>query len=99
MKKHTKQSKTVQSQTLNRINPMVGGLDIGSSSVYACAGLANGKQEVREFSMFTADLKAMATWLKQHDNMDVAMESTGSYWIPVYDILDSVGIEVCVAPK
>lgn len=96
MAKHnsSKTAFTIKSNALGCINPKVAGLDIGASSIFACAGLGNGIQELREFPSFTADLKAMVNWLKQHSIRSVAMESTGVYWIPVYDILAESGFEV-----
>jgi transposase len=97
MAKHNNSSRTVfttKSNSLGCINPMVAGLDIGASSIFACVGIGNGTQEVREFPSFTADLKSMVNWLKHHGVRSVAMESTGVYWIPVYDILAESGFEV-----
>jgi transposase len=85
---------TVKSSSFGCINPNVAGLDIGASSVFACAGLGNGMQKLKEFPTFTADLKSMVNWLKQCGICSIAMESTGVYWIPVYDILAESGFEV-----
>jgi transposase len=49
---------------------------------------------VRRFGCTTAELKAMAAWLKQCGIRTVALQSTGVYWIPVYDILEAAGLEV-----
>jgi len=68
------------------------GLDVHRDSVAACIRIrANGKyEEQREtFRTFTADLKELARWLKGHRVRQVAMESTGVYWIPVWNILES----------
>jgi transposase len=68
------------------------GLDVHRDSVAACIRIrANGKyEEQREtFGTFTADLKRLARWLKDHRVRQVAMESTGVYWIPVWNILES----------
>lgn len=89
-----KNSITTKSNALNCINPNVAGLDIGASSVFVCAGLQNGTQIIQEFSAFTADLKSMVEWFKREGIRSVAMESTGVYWIPVYDILAESGFEV-----
>ncbi len=85
---------TTKSNPLGCINPKVAGLDIGASSIFACIGLSDGTQKIKEFSSFTADLKSMVIWLKHHDIRSVAMESTGVYWIPTYDILSESGFEV-----
>ncbi len=89
----TKHNFIAKSLPLHCIKANVAGLDIGSSSIFACAGLIDGSQEVREFTSFTVDLRAMVTWLKERNISSVAMESTGVYWIPVYDILAESGFE------
>jgi transposase len=85
---------TTKSNGLGCINPKVAGLDIGASSIFACIGLDNGTQEVREFPSFTIDLNAMVSWFKHRGIRSIAMESTGVYWIPTYDILAEAGFEV-----
>jgi transposase len=96
MKKHiTKsQNSTVKINHLRQINVNVAGIDIGANSIFVCAGLPDGFQQVREFLTFTSDLKAMAKWLKECKVKSVAMESTGVYWIAPYDILAEMGFEV-----
>ena len=79
---------------LKALNPCVAGIDIGAKSIFVCIGFEDGHQEVREFYTFTRDLKAMVSWLLQNNIQSVAMESTGVYWIPVYDILSQAALEV-----
>lgn len=79
---------------LSPLNACVAGIDIGAASIFTCAGFSNGSQEVREHLTFTEDLREMAKWLKECGIKSVAMESTGVYWIPVYDILSQAGFEV-----
>lgn len=79
---------------LSPLNPCVAGIDIGAASIFTCAGFSSGSQEVREHLTFTKDLKDLAKWLKECGIKSVAMESTGVYWIPVYDILAQAGFEV-----
>jgi transposase len=76
------------------LNPCVAGIDIGAASIFTCVGFPDGRQEVREHLTFTEDLKEMARWLKECGIKSVAMESTGVYWIPVYDILAQNGLDV-----
>jgi transposase len=90
--KNTKKSAT--NFKLTPLQPCVAGIDIGASSIFVCAGFADGHQEVQEYLTFTEDLKQMAKWLKQCGIKNVAMESTGVYWIPVYDILAQEGFNV-----
>ena len=68
------------------------GLDIHRDTVVACVRLrvAQGKHEEKRetFGTFTADLKKLARWLREHRVKEVAMESTGVYWIPVWNVLE-----------
>lgn len=78
---------------LNTVNSSVCGIDVGAASVFVCVPV-NGQLEIREYSTFTADLKAMVEWLHACKIVSCAMESTGIYWIPIYDIIEASGIEV-----
>ena len=75
---------------LEHINRYAAGIDIGSRSHF----VAVPEGTVREFSTFTADLEKLAEWLISCKITTVAMESTGVYWIPVFEVLESRGIEV-----
>ena len=100
MKKNTKTSHKTQPTSNFRLapmNPCVAGIDIGASSVFICVGFADGRQEIREYLTFTEDLKNMLVWIQQSGIKSVAMESTGVYWIPIYDILAQAGIDVTLA--
>ena len=79
---------TTKSKNLNRINSNVAGIDIGASSIFVCIEPDNKPRIVREFPTFTVDLKRMITWLQENNVQSVAMESTGVYWIPIFDLLD-----------
>lgn len=70
------------------------GLDIGSREIFACVPRDRDPQPVRSFATFTADLHQLANWLVSCGITSVAMESTGIYWIPVFEILEACGIEV-----
>ena len=71
------------------------GIDVHKRGIVAC--LRNGKEaELRSFNTLTCDLKGMATWLKENGCEIVAMESTGTYWKPIYNMLELQGIEVMV---
>jgi len=96
MKKHITKSKIskVKTNNLRCVDFNVAGIDIGANSIFVCAGLPDGSQEVREFLTFTSDLKAMARWLKKCKVKSVAMESTGVYWIAPYDILAELKFDV-----
>lgn len=70
------------------------GIDIGNESHYVAVPPSRDNQPVRRFGCTTAELKAMAAWLKQCSIRTVAMQSTGVYWIAVYDILEQADLEV-----
>ena len=79
---------------LRRQNPAAAGLDIGAAEIWACVPADRDAQPVRAFGTFTPDLHALADWLAQCQVTTVAMESTGVYWIPIYEILEARGVEV-----
>lgn len=70
------------------------GIDIGSEEHYVAVPADRDPQPVRTFGSFTPDLHEMAGWLKHCNIKTVAMESTGVYWIPVFQILEGHGFEV-----
>jgi transposase len=86
----------IQSEDLSLevLHPDAAGIDIGNESHYVAVPSSRDNQPVRRFGCTTTELKAMATWLKQCGIRTVAMQSTGVYWIAVYDILENAGLEV-----
>src|SRR5216684_4621637 len=74
--------------SLEVLHPDAAGIDIGNESHYMAVPPARDSQPVRRFGCTTAELKTMAQWLKQCAIRTVAMQSTGVYWIAVYDILE-----------
>ncbi len=76
------------------VEPNAGGADLGATQIYACVPADRTDQPVRCFDTFTADLYALAAWFKEHGVTSVALESTGSFWIPVLHILETCGLEV-----
>ncbi len=79
---------------LETINLYAAGIDIGSETHYVAIPQELDDQPVRSFPCFTADLENMAQWLINAGITTVAMESTGIYWIPAFEILESHGLEV-----
>lgn len=71
------------------------GLDIHKKSVVACVITPEGK-EIRTFSTMTEDILAMVDWIKSKGCTHVAMESTGSYWKPIYNVLEIEGLNPIV---
>jgi transposase len=91
MSRHT--TKPASFETLPIVNPNAAGLDIGSDEILACVPIDRAAQPVRQFGTFTPDLIALADWLIACHIETVAMESTGVYWIPVYEILEARGLK------
>jgi transposase len=79
---------------LEHINAYAAGIDVGSKSHFVAIPVGVDEEPVREFSTFTDDLERLADWLIACGIATVAMESTGVYWIPVFEILESRGLEV-----
>jgi transposase len=79
---------------LEHINQMAAGIDIGSRSHFVAVPEGCTEHCVREFKSFTTDLLELAEWLQSCNITTVAMESTGVYWIPLYELLDSRGFDV-----
>lgn len=76
------------------INLHAAGIDVGARQHYVAVPPDRDEQSVRCFEAFTEDLHALAKWLQQCGVTTVAMESTGVYWIPLYQILESYGFTV-----
>jgi len=79
---------------LQHLNQHAAGIDVGSRSHFVAVPEGADEQPVREFSTFTDDLERLAEWLISCGVTTVAMESTGIYWIPVFEILEHHGLEV-----
>jgi transposase len=79
---------------LSITHPNAAGIDIGSASHFVAVPPDRDDEPVREFPSFTADLNALADWLKACKVDTVAMESTGVYWIPLFELLESRGFTV-----
>lgn len=78
-------------------HPNAAGIDIGGSSHYVAVPpdrVGTGESAVREFGAHTEDLNALADWLSRCGVDTVALESTGVYWIPVYELLQARGFDV-----
>src|SRR5690348_8626697 len=82
------------STTMNLLQPDAAGVDVGANEIYIAVPADRDPQPVRRFRTFTADLKRAAEWLKRCRILSVAMESTGVYWIPFFQILETSGFTV-----
>lgn len=96
MKKKNQKSnnKIIRIDALKQINLNAAGIDIGDSQMYVAVPEDRDEQFVRAFGTFTPDLISIAQWLKQCNITTVAMESTGVYWIPLFEILVEHGFDV-----
>jgi transposase len=74
--------------------PNAAGIDVGAASHYVAVPPERCEQSVREFRSFTEDLEALAQWLSDCGVDTVVMESTGVYWIPLYELLEGRGLKV-----
>jgi transposase len=79
---------------LERVNPNAAGLDCGSDMHYVAVPAGSDPEPVRCFKTFTVDLHRLADWVVSCGVKTVAMEATGVYWIPIYEILEACGLEV-----
>lgn len=87
-----------KNEGLQVVQPDVAGIDLGSREHYVCApAKKNGEPNIRVFKTTTPELNRLAEWLESHHVKSVAMESTGVYWIPIYELLESRGFEVILA--
>ena len=78
------------------LEPNAAGIDIGAREIFVAVPPDRAEDPVQVFSTFTEDLEKMAQWLVSCGVSTVAMESTGVYWIPLYDVLETHGIRPCL---
>lgn len=93
-KKNRKRRKIVHLDVLKQIRPHAAGIDIGDEDIWGSVPEDRDAEPVRCFGTFTRDLYELCHWLIQCGIETVAMESTGIYWIPLFEILENNGIEV-----
>jgi transposase len=95
--KPSKRKKTKSLSTpaaLPILQPLVAGIDVGSTQHWVCGPSRDGAPNVRVFGTTTADLNELADWLADQGVKSVAMESTYIYWIPIFELLESRDIDV-----
>jgi transposase len=78
---------------MSQVNPNAAGADIGAVEIVVCVSGDESTQIVRAFGNYTVDLQAIGSWLKEYRVKTVAMESTGVYWIPLFEELERQGFE------
>jgi transposase len=94
-KKIASENRKRQSRSLKTVQPDAAGIDLGSREHWvACPALPDGSPNVQRFGTTTPELVRLCDWLKQQQIATVAIESTGVYWIPLFETLDSRGFEV-----
>ncbi len=79
---------------LTIVHPHAAGLDIGSRETWVCVPASSDPEPVRAFGPFTPDLQRLTDWLLACHVETVAMESTGVYWIPIFEVLEARGLKV-----
>ena len=84
----------VLSDALQVCHPHAAGIDIGEAEHWVAVPPGGDPQPVRRFGTFTVDLDALADWLIDCGITTVAMESTGVYWIPLFELLEARGVQV-----
>ena len=90
----SKKTRGRSSRRLSTINPDAAGIDVGSTFHVVAVPDDRDDNPVRTFRTFSGDLHRLADWLEETGIKTVAMESTGVYWIPVFEILEARGFEV-----
>jgi transposase len=78
---------------LSKVHQNAAGVDIGATEIVACVADGDEVQLVKAFGNYTVDLHAICEWFRQHGIKTVAMESTGVYWIPLFEELERQGFE------
>ncbi len=78
------------------LNPHAAGADIGAREIYLALPPESCEQPVRRFETFTEELQKLVALLREHGIKTLAMEATSVYWIPLAELLEEAGIEVCL---
>ena len=93
-KQHAKPKRSARPASMHTVHPRAAGLDVGSTFHVVAVPPQLSGEAVRTFQSFTGDLHRLAEWLESLGITTIAMESTGIYWIPVFEILEARGLEV-----
>jgi transposase len=81
---------------MSQVNVHAAGVAIGAHEIMVCVPDGDDQQLVRAFGTYTADLDALADWFIDRAIETAAMESTGVYWIPLFETLEARGIQCCL---
>jgi transposase len=97
MKKYRKtKAKSEAAKPLHEPKPDAAGIDVGANEIWVAVPADRTEEPVRRFGAFTGELQAIVQWLRDWGIVTVAMESTGVYWIPLYQLLADAGLKVCL---
>jgi len=99
MKKHKQAEAKTKSEAIKPLReqePDCAGIDLGANEIWVAVPPDRDQKPVRQFGAFTRDLMAIVQWLVQLGVRSVAMESTGLYWIGLYQLLEEAGLKVCL---
>jgi transposase len=99
MKKQKQAEAKTKSEALKPLReqePDAAGIDLGANEIWVAVRAERDQKAVRQFGAFTRDLMAIVQWLVQCGVRSVAMESTGVYWIPLFQLLEEAGLKVCL---
>src|ERR1700758_3723411 len=80
-------------KALEVVHPDAAGIDVGGSEHWVAVNPERDPEPVRRFGCFTADLREMGRWLVEKGVRSVAMQSTGVYWMPVFEVLEQQGLD------
>src|SRR5258708_35345367 len=95
MKKQGKtKTKSEASKPLHEPEPDAAGIDVGANEIWIAVAPDRTEEPIRRFGAFTGELKAIAQWLRDCGIVPVPMESTGVYWIPLYQLRADAGLKV-----
>src|SRR5262245_62766630 len=83
-----------RSSVLDRVNPHVAGIDCGAARHFVAVPSDRATSPVQSFATVTSELQRLVAWLVTCGVTSVAMEATGVYWIPIYELLEAAGLEV-----
>jgi transposase len=93
-RRNRKEARTRVTNSMTMINPNTAGIDVGSEEHWVCVPSDRAEENVRPFGVYSCDFRELAAWLKKCGITSVAMESTGVYWIPLYQALEKQGFDV-----
>ena len=95
-KKRAKRRKGMCQEDRPILENSAAGIDVGAREMFVAVPPERDPHPVRVFDTFTEDLQQLADWLVACGITTVAMESTGVYWIPLFQILEARGLQVCL---